>query len=92
MRYKQYEWTGRRDYAPRSLSARSAPALPSPGAHAEGRPSRLCRGISCSDYLVGNGIAAERLTAQGYGETRPAYSNATREGRARNRRVELHVK
>ena len=45
-----------------------------------------------SDYLVGNGIAAERLTAQGYGETRPAYSNATRDGRARNRRVELHVK
>ena len=38
------------------------------------------------------GIAADRLTTKGYGETRPAYSNATREGRAKNRRVELVVK
>lgn len=44
------------------------------------------------DYFVGKGIAAERLTSKGMGETQPAYSNATREGRAKNRRVELHVK
>jgi outer membrane protein OmpA-like peptidoglycan-associated protein len=35
------------------------------------------------------GIAASRLTAQGYGLTRPVESNATFEGRARNRRVEV---
>jgi outer membrane protein OmpA-like peptidoglycan-associated protein len=39
--------------------------------------------------LAGGGITAERLTAQGFGETRPLESNDTLEGRARNRRVEL---
>lgn len=50
------------------------------------------RARSVYDYFVGKGIAADRLTTKGYGETRPAYSNATREGRAKNRRVELVVK
>jgi OmpA-OmpF porin, OOP family len=50
------------------------------------------RARSVYDYLVNHGIASERLTTQGYGETRPAHSNATREGRAKNRRVELHIK
>lgn len=50
------------------------------------------RARSVYDYLVNHGIASERLTTQGYGETRPAFSNATREGRAKNRRVELHIK
>ena len=44
------------------------------------------------DYFVDKGIAADRLATMGYGETRPAHSNATREGRAKNRRVELVVK
>lgn len=35
------------------------------------------------------GIAADRLTATGFGEARPVESNDTLEGRARNRRVEL---
>ena len=50
------------------------------------------RAKSVYDYFVSKGIAADRLTAKGYGETKPAYSNATREGRAKNRRVELVVK
>ena len=50
------------------------------------------RAKSVYDYFVNKGIAAERLTTQGYGETKPAHSNATREGRAKNRRVELHIK
>ena len=50
------------------------------------------RAKSVYDYFVSKGIAANRLTAKGYGETKPAYSNATREGRAKNRRVELVVK
>jgi outer membrane protein OmpA-like peptidoglycan-associated protein len=41
------------------------------------------------DYLVSKGIARERLQAKGYGSTRPVASNATEEGRAQNRRVEL---
>jgi outer membrane protein OmpA-like peptidoglycan-associated protein len=40
-------------------------------------------------YLTLFGIAPERLTAKGYGETMPVASNDTPEGRAKNRRVEL---
>lgn len=40
-------------------------------------------------YLVKKGIASNRLTALGYGLTRPIASNLTPEGQARNRRVEL---
>ncbi len=40
-------------------------------------------------YLIGKGIAADRLTAKGYGEANPVASNDTDEGRAQNRRVEL---
>lgn len=41
------------------------------------------------DYLIGKGIEATRLTAVGYGETRPIDTNRTAEGRARNRRIEI---
>lgn len=42
-------------------------------------------------YLISKGIAAERLAAVGYGETSPIADNATRDGRAVNRRIELRV-
>lgn len=41
------------------------------------------------EYLVNKGIAANRMTSRGYGETRPIESNASRRGRAANRRVEF---
>jgi OOP family OmpA-OmpF porin len=41
------------------------------------------------DYLVSKGIDPSRLEAKGYGLTQPVASNATGEGRAQNRRVEL---
>lgn len=42
-------------------------------------------------YLVDtHGIGAARLTTAGFGDTKPVADNATAEGRARNRRVELH--
>ncbi len=44
------------------------------------------------DYLVKSGIPRERLTAVGYGQTRPLASNDTVEGRAQNRRIEFEVK
>lgn len=40
-------------------------------------------------YFVDNGVEAERLTVKGFGLTKPAVSNDTKEGRAKNRRVEL---
>jgi outer membrane protein OmpA-like peptidoglycan-associated protein len=49
------------------------------------------RAQSVVRWLVEHGIAAERLEAQGYGETRPLQTNATPAGRQTNRRVEFHV-
>jgi OOP family OmpA-OmpF porin len=40
-------------------------------------------------YLMNSGIESSRLTVRGFGETTPADTNATRAGRANNRRVEL---
>ncbi|MEZ5845413.1 MAG: OmpA family protein [Geminicoccaceae bacterium] len=48
------------------------------------------RAQSVLDYLTGKGVEAERLTAVGFGENRPLASNDTEEGRAQNRRVEIH--
>jgi OmpA-OmpF porin, OOP family len=44
---------------------------------------------SVRKYLVDRGVEATRLTARGYGETRPIESNSTSRGRAINRRIEL---
>jgi len=47
------------------------------------------RAQSVRDWLVAHGIAADRLTAQGYGAAKPVADNGTDEGRTKNRRVEL---
>jgi OOP family OmpA-OmpF porin len=49
------------------------------------------RANAVKDYLTSKGITATRLTARGYGESRPVASNDTDAGRAENRRVELIV-
>jgi outer membrane protein OmpA-like peptidoglycan-associated protein len=49
------------------------------------------RAQAVRNYLVAKGIAEKRLTAKGYGKTRPVADNATEEGRLQNRRVEFTV-
>ena len=49
------------------------------------------RAISVKDYLVANGVDEFRLSADGFGETKPIASNKTRDGRAQNRRVEINL-
>ncbi|WP_431437164.1 OmpA family protein [Chitinophaga caseinilytica] len=49
------------------------------------------RAKSVVDYLAQHGIAATRLKAKGYGETKPLESNDSDAGRAQNRRTELKI-
>jgi outer membrane protein OmpA-like peptidoglycan-associated protein len=49
------------------------------------------RANSVRDFLVKEGIGADRLTAIGYGEAKPIATNANRAGRAQNRRVEINL-
>lgn len=43
-------------------------------------------------YLIRKGIADERMTSKGFGETSPVADNATVEGRQRNRRIQFGLR
>ena len=47
------------------------------------------RANAVKEYLVSAGVGAERITTKGSGHKKPIASNATREGRAKNRRIEI---
>lgn len=49
------------------------------------------RAYAVTRFLIDQGLAADRLRAVSYADTRPTADNDTREGRAANRRVELRV-
>ncbi len=49
------------------------------------------RAESVTSYLIGKGIDAGRFTTKWYGEAQPKADNATSEGKAQNRRVELAI-
>jgi chemotaxis protein MotB len=49
------------------------------------------RASSIVRYFIAKGINPERLKASGYADTKPIASNATPEGRAQNRRVEVVI-
>ncbi|MFK7812388.1 MAG: OmpA family protein [Maribacter sp.] len=49
------------------------------------------RANAVRDFLIGEGIGADRLTAAGFGEDQPIATNKTRAGRKENRRVEINL-
>ena len=49
------------------------------------------RATSVAAYLMNQGLDPNKLTSEGKGESEPIADNATDEGRAKNRRVELHI-
>ena len=49
------------------------------------------RAKAVADYFISKGIAAERITYKGYGDTKPIADNKTAKGRALNRRVEMKL-
>jgi outer membrane protein OmpA-like peptidoglycan-associated protein len=51
----------------------------------------LQRAEAVRDYLMSQGLAADRISAIGMGPDMPVADNATREGRQKNRRVEIIV-
>lgn len=61
------------------------------GSQEYNQPLSLKRAKSVNDYLVSNGISADRITYEGAGKIEPRYSNETAEGRAGNRRVEFAI-
>jgi len=49
------------------------------------------RAATVRDYLATNGIAGDRMSVRGYGESQPIADNTTRAGKAQNRRVVLRI-
>ena len=49
------------------------------------------RAQAVTNFLVNNGVSQGRIDTKWYGETQPKYDNSTKEGRAKNRRVELAI-
>jgi len=63
----------------------------SKGDEAYNQKLSLRRAWAVHDYLVHLGVASDRILVVGKGATVPIATNATKEGRAQNRRVELVV-
>ena len=49
------------------------------------------RAASVKEYLISNGINANRLSSTGYGESKPLATNMYKSGREQNRRVEINL-
>jgi outer membrane protein OmpA-like peptidoglycan-associated protein len=59
------------------------------GSAAVNKRLSAARAESVRQYLISKGVAATRLSAAGFGPSKPVASNKTAAGRAQNRRVEL---
>jgi len=49
----------------------------------------LRRAEAVKAFLVKEGVPADKIVTEGFGESQPTASNTTSEGRSRNRRVEV---
>jgi len=61
------------------------------GSDAYNQKLSMRRATAVKDYLVSKGIAANRIYTEGKGEKQPVASNNTKDGRAKNRRVDIEV-
>ncbi|WP_373780288.1 OmpA family protein, partial [Neisseria dentiae] len=61
------------------------------GSDAINEPLSKRRAQAVASYLNQRGVATSRLSTIGYGSRQPVASNATAEGRAKNRRVEILI-
>ena len=61
------------------------------GSDAYNQKRSVRRAESVKAYLVSKGIEANRIYTEGKGKKQPVADNRTREGRAKNRRVEIEV-
>jgi len=61
------------------------------GSDAYNQKLSVRRAESVKAYLVSKGVAPNRVYTEGKGEKQPVASNKTKEGRAKNRRVEIEV-
>ena len=52
---------------------------------------KIGHAYSVLQFMAEQGIPAKHLAGIGYGENRPAADNATAEGRAKNRRIEISL-
>jgi outer membrane protein OmpA-like peptidoglycan-associated protein len=63
----------------------------STGSAAHNEELSLRRAQAVRDVLMARGVRQEQMIVEGVGEARPVADNASAGGRARNRRVELHI-
>ena len=49
------------------------------------------RAQAVASFLAQEGVPSDLMDVSGMGESNPSVSNDTREGRAQNRRVEIHI-
>jgi len=61
------------------------------GSDAYNQKLSVRRAESVKAYLVSKGVEPNRIYTEGKGEKQPVASNKTKEGRAKNRRVEIEV-